>query len=632
MKLKGAVKNTIYQRSVLENLVLQTTKMAADVVGSTLGPYGRVVLIERSENLPPYTTKDGITVFQALGVGNSVGQVVLEALRDSSSKTNIEAGDGTTTATVLAHAIIAEGFKVLQNQHLSAQLIMREIEQVYVKYIQPFIQERAIAIKQNNTENLNLLRQVALISTNSDAEMADAVLQCFDIVGFDGHVNIVEAAGASGYEVEKIEGFPIAKGFEESCGRYLEEFINDRGNYKVSLEKPRFILYNGKLNSLSSLLPALEKISAEFEQAVNSGDKQFSPNFVLVAHQFSDEVLAALAFNFKNPSTLNIFPLKTPITIQTNSPYHFLLDLAAFTGATIFDPISRPLSTLQMSDLGLPSMNIFEAYRYRSVVLGEPDEMIVMMRVEELTQQAQNAASSLDAELTRERLGVLTGGIARLRVKGSSESELKEKKHRVEDAVLAVKGALKWGVLPGGAKTLLALSEYIKQQPIRPEVKQILSQAFLAPFVKILTNGGYSLAEIESLRKKLLYKERPLTFWEKVLKAWDGLKNSTRGSKDNSSTKYLDPQPFWYTHNLITQQFGLGYNIGVVDSAAAVLLAIKNAISVAKMLMGLSAIIAYQRDIQLEREAHLQALHDDKAMKQAEHEVKAQEYNAWQRL
>lgn len=627
MKVKSAVKQTIYNPSVLEKMVLQTTKMAADVVGSTLGPFGRVVLIERAESLPPYTTKDGITVFQALGIGNSVSQVVLEALRDSSSKTNVEAGDGTTTATVLAHSIIEEGFKVLKDKHLSAQAIMREIERVYADYIQPFIKKNAIPVKKGDQESLSLLKQVALISTNSDQEMAEAVLQCFDIVGLDGHVNIVEAAGASGYEVEKIEGFPIARGFEESCGRYLEEFINDKSNYKVTLERPRFILYNGKINSLSTLMPALEKISAEFEQATNSGDKQFSPNFVVVAHQFSDEVLAALAFNFKNPSTLNIFPLKTPMTIQTNSPYHFLLDLAAFTGATIFDPISRPLSTLQVSDLGVPTMNLFEAYRYKSVVLGEPDEMIVLMRAEELMQQAQNAASSLDAELTRERLGVLTGGIARLKVKGSSESELKEKKHRVEDAVLAIKGALKWGVLPGGGKTLLALSEYIQQNnSILPEVRQILSTAFLAPFYKMLDNGGFSRTEADALREAILYSPsvKRNKWWQLVDWVFSKLLSSRKIK--------VEPTPFWYTHNLITKEFGLGYEISVVDSAAAVLLSIKNAIAVAKMLMGLSAVIAYQRDVQLERDAHLQFLNDERAAQRAQAELAADDYNVWQRM
>lgn len=623
MKVKPSIKKTIYNPKTLEEVVIATTKMASDVVGSTLGPYGRVVLIERGERLPPYTTKDGITVFQNLALPGSASQVVLEALRDSSSKTNVEAGDGTTTATILAHFIIAEGFKLLKNRRLSAQQIMREIEFAYNKYIEPFISKNALKVSPNWSDSYSILKQVAIIATNSDHDMAEAVLECFKIVGYDGHVNIVEVSGVSGYEVERIEGFPIARGFEESCGRYSEEFINDRSNYRVVLERPRFILYNGKITSLSSIMPAIESISQAFEQAAQNNDKTFSPNFILVAHSFSDEVLAALAYNFKNPTSLNIYPLKTVMTAQSNSPYHFLLDLAAFTGAMIFDPISRPLSTLKVTDLGISSMNVFESYRYRSVVLGEPDEAIVTMRAEELMHQAANASSTLDAELTKERLGILTGGIARLKIKGSSEAELKEKKHRVEDAVLAIKGALKWGVLPGGGKTLLALSNYLNQvTDIMPEVKNILCKSFIEPFYRIYQNGGFNDSQIYEKKVKIMYN---------VTNKFIGLVNKfcSKYLKIDLIKKMYNPTEFWYTHNALTNQYGIGYEIGVVDSAAAVLLSIKNAISVAKMLMGLSAVIAYQRDISLEREAAIQGLVDEREQQVAMQQYEDEQNNFW---
>ncbi|MEO0304743.1 MAG: TCP-1/cpn60 chaperonin family protein, partial [candidate division WOR-3 bacterium] len=515
MKVKQAIKQVVYSPDILEKAILQTTSLAADVVGSTLGPHGKVVLIERQENLPPYTTKDGITVFNSIGLSDSISQVVLEALRDSSSKTNIEAGDGTTTATILAHSIVKEGLRVRkENPSISVQQIVRELELLYRDVIQPFITDNAIKVPIKNYESAKeMLKKVALISTNSDQEMADAVLKCFDLVGHNGHVNIVESAGTSGYEVEKIEGFPIGRGFEESCGRYLEEFINDKANYRIVLTKPRFILYNGKINDLSTLMPAIEKLSAAFEESIQKGDNTFSPNIVLVAHHFSDEVLAALAYNFKNPSTLNIVPLKTPMTIQSNSPYHFLLDLAAFTGAGLFDPLSKPLTSFDLQCLGVPTMENFECYRYRSVLLGEPDEMILQLRAEELQMQANNAASSLDAELTKERLGILVGGIARLKIRGSSEAELKEKKHRVEDAVLAIKGAIKWGILPGCSKTLLYLSylcSSLKEKSKYRYASQILTKSFLAPFFKILKNGGYNDNYINKLLNELMYE--PQTF------------------------------------------------------------------------------------------------------------------------
>ena len=553
----------------LKRIVLDTVKKASQLVGSTLGPNGRVVLIERQESLPPFTTKDGITVFNSMAFANPTAQAVLEAARDSSSKTNVEAGDGTTTSTILAESLISLGFEYLEkNPKLSVQKVMREMEVTFRDLVVPFIKDLSVKVTDENSEDL--LKKVAMIATNNDDEMASAVIKAFGTVGHGGNITIDEGSGASGYQVEKIEGLPIPRGFEDSCGRFLEEFINDRANYRVLLEKPRFVLYNGKLNEPSALIPVLMKVarSTGLMGDVDQDNKEkSSPNIVIVAHHFSETVLAFMAQNFKNPEALNLVPMKTVMNQQTNSPYHFLQDLSAFTGAIVFDPLSNPLENAEVEQLGVDTIKIFECYRYRSLILGEPPEPILLARVEELEQQAKQPESELDAEIIRERMSLLTGGVARVRVLGSSEAEIKEKKHRVEDAVMAIKGALREGVLPGCGKTLLTLSSGIAKNPnISEAVKQIMGKALYSPFRRIFTNGGASTEEIQEVYTKMM-----------------DTKNS-----------------FFFTYDALNGKFGDAIELGIVDSASAVLMALKNSLAVAKMLMGLSGIVVFQRDFETE--------------------------------
>lgn len=604
-KSKTAAKTITYEVDSLKNYILKTMSVASKTVGSTLGPNGKIVLIERQENLPPFATKDGITVFNSMAFSNPTMQVILEAARDSSAKTNSEAGDGTTTATILAESLIRLGFEYLsKNPKVSAQKVMRELESAYNDYIQPFIKERAIKI--NNDNDSDLLKKVAMIATNYDSEMSDAVIDCFKRVGHGGNVTILEAPGVSGFEVEKIEGFPIARGFEDSCGRFLEEFINDRANYRTLLDKPRFLLYNGKINDMNALAVILQKV-ADGSDPVKYGNKAISPNLVVVAHHFSEVVLAGLANNFKQPHTINVIPLKVPITFQANSGYHFLLDLSAFTSATVFDPLSRPLETAEIVDLGAETMETFEFQRYKSTVIGRPEEITLMPRAEELLQQMNHAESSYDKEVLNERYALLTGGIAKIKVLGSSEAELKEKRHRVEDAVAAIKGAIKHGVLPGCAKTLLTLSYEIAKGNFTESVKEILGKAFSVPFSRILENGGHKSEEVEMIANNILFARQS---WIKKIMG-----------------KQPDRLEFFFTYDAMNFRYGNAVSLGILDSAAAVTMAIKNSLSVSKMLMGLSGIVVFQRDVELERQESRELASEQRSMKEAEIE---NERHTWQ--
>jgi chaperonin GroEL len=590
-KAKTAAKDITYEQDKLKKVILDTLRISSRVVGSTLGPSGRVILLERGEQLPPFATKDGITVFNSLAFQDPTYQVVLETVRDGSAKTNAEAGDSTTTCAVLSESLIRLGFEYLdKNPRLSVQKVVRELEACYNNFVIPFIKENSLKIKIDNNEDL--LKKVAVVATNNDEEMASSVIEGFDIVGHGGNFTILETSGVSGFSVDKIEGFHIARGFEDSCGRFIEEFINDKGNYRTVLENPKFILYNGKLNDIAPILPLIERIHMESGDQVQLGEENRDriKNVVLVAHQFSESVLAALAHNFKlDASTTKIIPLRTPITQQANSPYHFLVDLAAFTGAKIFDPLTMPLEYGHFKDLGLPSMRSFEYNRYKSLLIGQPEELLVVARAQELELQAKQAESTLDAELTRERMGILTGGIARIRVYGSSEAELKEKRHRVEDAVASVKSAMQYGVLPGCAKTLLALSYRIETDPqISEPVKEIMGKAFKAPFYRILENGGLSFEEIQIIKSQIMFE----------------------GSRSLA--------PLFRTYDALNHVFGNAIELGVLDSAAAVQMAIKNSLSVSKMLMGLSGIVVFKRDIALDLETANDYYAEQNAMVHAE--------------
>lgn len=584
VKAKTAAKTITSDSKKLKDIVLRTVGEASQLVGSTLGPNGKVVLIERQEQLPPFTTKDGITVFNSMAFSNPTAQAVLEAARDSSSKTNVEAGDGTTTATILAESLIRLGFEYLEkNPQLSVQQVMRDLENTYRDLVVPFVKKNAVKITDANSKDL--LKKVAMIATNNDDEMSGSVIEAFDLVGHNGQITIAETPGVGGFAVEKIEGFPIARGFEDSCGRFLEEFIGDKANYRTVLDKPKFILYNGVINDPSTLFPILQKVvnATGLQEGREMNNVTFSPNIVIVAHNFSETILGWMATNFKNPGTLNMLPLKTPLSYQANGQYHFLLDIAAFTGASVFDPLTKPVEQAELGDLGVDTMHHFEYYRYKSLILGDSDELLVVQRSEELEQQRKQAESSMDAELLNERIALLTGGIARIKVLGSSESELKEKKHRVEDAVCAVKGALKDGVLPGCAKTFLTLSYMIRNGDRPKAVREILGKALTEPFHRILSNGGMKPEAITKIYEQIMDMNKP----------------------------------FFDTYDAVNRKYGDAESMGIIDSASAVVMALKNSLAVAKMLMGISGIVVFQRDMETEVNASKDFASENVAMQEA---------------
>lgn len=590
-KAKAASKEVLVKGPALEARILSTLGTIAKAVGSTLGPGGQPVLIERQEHdMPPIITKDGVSVFRALGFNNSVAQVILESARDAASRTADSAGDGTTTATILSEAIVRIAYKFCrENPRVSPQRVTRRLMAAFSDVIEPMLSlgtESSIVkpADLSTEEGRTRLWSVAKVSANGDTSLADKVLEAYDLVGDNGNITIVEVSGPSGYEVERIEGYPVTgMGYEESCGRYASKFLNDPGNQRVVLEKPLFVLYNGKLTEIQTITFLMEKIGAAWQDAERK--ETFRHNVILVANGFSESVTAQLALNFSEMTTINVLPLLSPLTPIPGSQLAFLEDLAAFTGAKIFDPLSNPLDQGELEHLGTHAKAI-EMNRYRTTIFSEdgeiqdeidesgnpilgdtPNMFNILDRVSTLSKQAAQSPSLLDKSYLEERIGKLTGGIARLKVVGNSAGELRERRDRAEDAILALRGAMQHGCLPGGGWGLLNVVRALraKQDDI---LDAVLCTALYAPIECLFSNAGFHKEETEDVIASL----------EKTL--------DTARIYDVLNQEMVDD----------------AFKAGILDSTPAVREAIRNSLSIASSLGTCGCVIAFGRDLEVDRQ------------------------------
>lgn len=567
-KIHSAGKITLTKSEKLDKVISETMQTISDLVGSTLGPGGNVVLIERQElNLQPIITKDGVSVFRSIGFQDPVAQVVLEAARDAAVKTADTAGDGTSTATILANAFYLNTRNYLKEHPTeSPQKVTRTIQKVFNEQIEPFLRSLAIKADLETEEGHKALNAVARVSANGDQELADAVIKAFDIGGDEGNITLNELAGPSHIELEEIKGYPVPVGYEESAAKFHPSFINDSARLRVYLENVITILYFGKITETSTIIDCMNLIA-------NSWQEHDTPhNVVLVATGFSEMVLGDLALNFSMPQTINVVPVLAPVNVMLNGQQHLLQDLSAFTGAKIFDPIHNTLYRSKLSDFGRP-LTSFEMNRYKSIFIGESDELLVMDRVDQLKTQLLTAESKLEETILNERIAKLTGGIVKLKISGSSNGEIKERRDRAEDAVCAVRAAIKHGYIPGGGYGLLAsLKAIIGPKIEEVEIKNaILVPSLLAPVRKLLENAGLTGEEFEEIKQKLINNialdEKPYIF-------------------DAETGKLVNP---------------LDPNKMIVDSLPAVLEALRNAISIATLLGTLGGVVVFDRDKEVDR-------------------------------
>lgn len=565
-KVKSPAKMYCSDPSRLRAITVETMDDIVSIVGSSYGPGGKATLIESEyPGIPNKNTKDGVTIFKSLGSSDPYKHLIIEQTRDAAQRTASEAGDGTTATTIISAHLVKTLFEYCEkNRKESPQRATRVLDKIFKQKLIPFVKNSAIKI---DLENQHILKNVAKVSANGDEEMANAVIQAFDLVGFgeSSHVTIQELSGPGGYEVELIEGLPIAIGYEESIGKFHTAFINDKANQRCKLDKPLFLLFDGMVNDLVSFLPLIEELGHKY---VNEGNSDFS-NLVLVAHGFSESVLTQLAFNFSNPTTLNVVPMATPMTNIKNSRLEFLYDLSAFTGAKIFD-MTNQVSKAKLQDLG-HNMDFFEYYRFRSTVIGEPNELDIEERASQLSQQLKNAASIAEKLDLEERLGKLTNGIAKLKIYGASNGEIKEKHDRCEDAVCAVRSAIKHGALPGGCRVLTNLvldldASYTESDRDYNLVQTVIIPSLMEPLRRLLDNAGYNPEEIQKI----------------------------------ITDYFLNTQKVYDIENM---EFGDPFELGIFDASQAVIQALENSVSIASVMGNLGGIICSPRDNQLELQA-----------------------------
>ncbi len=471
----------------------------------------------------------------------------------------------TTSTAIISEAIVRYTFAYCKKYpKISPQKIVRTIQKIFKEKIEPMV--KSLAITDLTDE---LLLAVAKCSANGDQELAEAVAKCFELVGDDGNVTILEKTGHSGYLVEPLKGYPITGiGFEDCCRRFFSVFVNDKTNNRVYLEKPIFLLYYGQVNEIQTLLPVLSELGDEWNR-----DRGAPHNVVVVASGgFSESVLGQLAANWSAPDTMNVFPLLVPRTPVNNGDMHFLEDLQAITASPIYDPIRRPIEQAKPIELG-PPLEYFEAHRYRSNIVGIADEGLQIARAEEIKAQMANPEGELESRILAERLGKLTGGIAKLTVVGETSGSIREKKDRADDAACAIRGARKHGCLPGAGWTLHQLTFHFPSFLLSDQelaiYDAILVPSFLAPIELLMTNAGLNTEE--ACERIDVYTSNALKGDRKV---WDGTSDT----------------------------FVEALEAGIVDSVPAVLEAIRNSISIATLLGTLGGVVVFKRDVELERQ------------------------------
>jgi chaperonin GroEL len=604
-KVKSVAKTVVLPGEKLNRQVLNTMRTISDAVGATLGPGGRPVLIERQEyGMPGMVTKDGVTVFRSLGFKDPVAHSVMESARDSAVRTVTEAGDGTTTATILSYALVRHSQDYLRkNPHISPQRLVQDIQECFEEVIAPLVDQLALKVEFDSEEGQTILHNVAAVSANGDIKLADAVMEAFSLVGDNGTVTIVESSGPTCYKVERIHGFPIQMGFEESCQKFMTAFINDGASNRVFLKNPQFVLFNGTCTDVQSMVGLLEKLQYCWlnrpgtPQHDPSRPSITSPNVVIVANGFSESVLGTLALNMPEAGTVNVVPLVTPRSAILNGEVHFLEDLSAITGASVLNSLSRPLDSFELADLGKVEVvgsdgevgpGEFEMFRFRSTIVGRNDEDEVSERAEAVEAMIASAPSEYDSRLMRERLACLTGGIAKLTVVGSSNGELRERKDRADDAVQAVKGAIRHGALPAGGWTLMRIASYLHETETNPSIIEVLVPALQEPVRKLFENTG---------------SKDPARKWYHRLCRSQAPADSTTGRMNRllqlaSGTSSV----FAEILSLPSYREVNAVEAGLLDSVPAVLEAIRNSVSAASLLGTLGGIVVFDRDEQLERD------------------------------
>jgi chaperonin GroEL len=502
----------------------------AEAVKTTLGPRGRNVAIDKKFGAPT-VTHDGVTVAKEIELKDPFENMGARLLVEVASKTNDVVGDGTTTATVLAQAIVTEGLKVVA-AGANPLLLKRGLD----KGVEAIINElkgQAKPIRDRAD-----IAHVASISA-SDTEIGDLIAEVMEKVGKDGVITVEESKGIA-FEKEYTEGMQIDRGYISAY------FATNQERMEAELDEPYILITDKKISAISDVLPILEKVL------------QVSKNLVIIAEDVDGEALATLVVN-KLRGTINALAVKAPGFGDRRKA--MLQDIAILTGGTVIsEEIGRKLDSATIEDLGRARRVVADKDN-TTFIEGRGDEQSIRARIEQIRAQIETTTSDFDREKLQERLAKLAGGVAVLKVGAATEPELKEKKHRVEDALSTARSAVEEGIVPGGGIALInAISVLDKVETVNDDERfgiQILRRALEEPLRQLARNAGEDGAVIIDTVRRLQKEKNDLA----------------------------------YGYNVLTGQFGNLLEQGVIDPVKVTRSAVQNAVSIAGLLLTTEALI-----------------------------------------
>jgi chaperonin GroEL len=459
-----AAKRVIYGEDARAKLKAGVDKLA-NAVKVTLGPKGREVIIEKKWG-SPLVTKDGVTVAKEIELKDPYENMGAQLVKEVASKTSDVAGDGTTTATVLAQAIFTEGLKAIASG-ANPMDIKRGIDKAVSAVVEE-IKELSIPVSGRRE-----IEQVATVSANNDPTIGKIIADAMEAVGKDGVITVEESKSAE-TTLETVQGMQFDRGYLSPY------FITNPDKMECVLEEPYILIYEKKISNVKDLLPVLE-------QVVRAGKP-----ILIIAEDVEAEALATLVVNHIK-GVIRACAVKAPGFGQRRKDY--LQDIAILTnGTAITEELGIKLESVTLDMLGKADKVIVDKDN-TTIVGGKGSKEAIQARIEQIRKQIQETTSDYDREKLQERLAKLSGGVAIIRVGAATEAEMKEKKARVEDAVHATKAAVEEGIVPGGGVALVRASEVLDNLSVDNPDQQIgvdiVKRACRAPLRQIAANAGF---------------------------------------------------------------------------------------------------------------------------------------------
>ncbi len=502
----------------------------AGAVKTTLGPKGRNVALDKKYGAPN-VVHDGVTVAKDIELPDPFENMGAQLLKEAATKTEDTAGDGTTTATVLAQAIVNEGLKNVASGANPMQMKLG-IDKAAATV------SKALTDAAQPVKGRNEITQVATVSAG-DAEIGELIAEVMDKVGKDGVVT-VEESRTMAFETEYVEGMQFDRGYVSAY------FVTDTNRMEAALDDPHILITDKKISAIADILPTLEKL-------VQIGRK----DVLIIAEDVDGEALATLVVN-KLRGIINVLAVKAPGFGDRRK--EMLRDIAILTGGTVIsEEVGRKLDSVQLEDLGR-ARRILATKDNTTVIEGKGDADQIQGRMKQIKAQIEETTSDYDKEKLQERLAKLSGGVAIIKVGAGSEVELKEKKHRTEDALSATRSAVEEGLVPGGGVALINAQSSLDSLKLEGDAQtgvSIVRKALEEPLKMLAENAGYDgNVVLENVRRQSKEKKNP------------------RIGFDVLSEKYVDM-----------------ISAGIVDPVKVTRSAVENAASIGAMVLTTEAMI-----------------------------------------